>query len=545
MSVHRRSFLERSVGGLAAVGSLAAGIWPLSACQPERTPVRGGFVGIDPARGHRIRDRQPTLGASNITHRTADVLIVGGGIAGLSAARALVRSGVEDFHLLELQSTLGGNAGSTVLGGMAAPTGAHYLPVPTDRAPLIQDWLEEIGIRRRVSGRWEYDERHLCHSPQERLHFRGHWQEGLVPMAGVGASTVSQYERFSTLIARARQDDPWAAPWGALPVSDRIRQFWSITMADWLKAHGLDDEHLLWYLNYACRDDYGAGIQHVSAWAGIHYFASRTGFHAPGEAKGEAKGEVESLLTWPEGNHWLVDRMVPQLSSRYQCDQAVTSVRPLRQGVEVDVVEAGEAASGAITRWMAKVVVMAIPAFVAARVVAPSPAFLSDLAKRTRYAPWVVVNALLSDAPRDVPGAAPSWDNVTYGTRGLGYIDAGHQSLAQRTGARVLTWYLPLGEAGDDGRRQVLERPWQHWRDLMLSELAVPHPDLPDLVEQVAVARYGHAMAMPLPTREIHPDWQADRLAFAHSDWSGYSVFEEAFSRGDAAGVWAAARLRA
>ena len=27
--------------------------------------------------------------------------------------------------------------------------------------------------------------------------------------------------------------------------------------------------------NYACRDDYGAGYRDVSAWAGIHYFASR------------------------------------------------------------------------------------------------------------------------------------------------------------------------------------------------------------------------------------------------------------------------------
>ncbi len=29
------------------------------------------------------------------------------------------------------------------------------------------------------------------------------------------------------------------------------------------------------------------------------------------------------------------------------------------------------------------------------------------------------------------------------------------------------------------------------------------------------------------------------RLAFAHSDWSGYSVLEEAFTRGHHAGLWA------
>jgi hypothetical protein len=38
---------------------------------------------------------------------------------------------------------------------------------------------------------------------------------------------------------------------------------------------------------------------------------------------------------------------------------------------------------------------------------------------------------------------------------------------------------------------------------------------------------------LPTPT--------SDRLAFAHADWSGYSVFEEAFTRGHAAGLWTAA----
>src|SRR5258708_29059308 len=33
----------------------------------------------------------------------------------------------------------------------------------------VQDWLEALGLRQRRAGRWQYDERHLCHSPQERL----------------------------------------------------------------------------------------------------------------------------------------------------------------------------------------------------------------------------------------------------------------------------------------------------------------------------------------------------------------------------------------
>ena len=99
---------------------------------------------------------------------------------------ACLLRGIDDFALFELEDTLGGS-----LGGMACPLGAHYLPVPGDDASEVQDFLEELGLRRRVSGRWQYDERHRCHSPQERLFFHGHWPEGLLPVAGVGGGYVA------------------------------------------------------------------------------------------------------------------------------------------------------------------------------------------------------------------------------------------------------------------------------------------------------------------------------------------------------------------
>ena len=46
-----------------------------------------------------------------------------------------------------------------------------------------------------------------------------------------------------------------------------------------LAAQGIDAPALRWYIDYCCRDDYGAGAAQVSAWAGLHYFASRHGFH--------------------------------------------------------------------------------------------------------------------------------------------------------------------------------------------------------------------------------------------------------------------------
>ena len=57
---------------------------------------------------------------------------------------------------------------------------------------------------------------------------------------------------------------------------------------------------LRWYANYACRDDYGALARDTSAWAGIHYFASR-------------EPEEKGPLTWPEGNGWIAQRLIEKL----------------------------------------------------------------------------------------------------------------------------------------------------------------------------------------------------------------------------------------
>ena len=46
-------------------------------------------------------------------------------------------------------------------------------------------------------------------------------------------------------------------------------------MQQWMESNRFTSPYLNWYVNYACRDDYGALATDTSAWAGIHYFASR------------------------------------------------------------------------------------------------------------------------------------------------------------------------------------------------------------------------------------------------------------------------------
>ncbi|MGB3449355.1 MAG: FAD-dependent oxidoreductase [Giesbergeria sp.] len=541
----------------------------LAGCHEAPRTLQGGFAGIDLARGHALRDllQSGKLPAPSVVRR-AQVIIAGGGVAGLAAARSLRLAGIDDFVLLELEDQPGGNSRGGSVSGIACPLGAHYLPVPGDDSREVQDLLEELGLRRRIAGRWQYDERHLCHSPQERLFRDGEWQEGLLPMQGVGANTLAQYRQFSALVQALGKAARFTMPVlksleVKRPLSPTHQALDALVFDDWLAQQGLDDAHLRWYLDYCCRDDYGAGTARVSAWAGIHYFASRHGFSAPGE---DAPPEQDGVLTWPEGNGWLTQRLAEPLRAGGQLRTgcSVLRISEGRHGVEVDALHH---ATGTVERWQAPRAIVALPVFVAARVVQQAPAFLREAARRLHWAPWLVANIHIDAPLLDHPGAAPAWDNVLYqdaNPGGLGYVDAGHQRLDPRsaiTAPTVLSYYQALGDV-PQGREQLATQPWTHWAQAALATLGVPHPDLARRATRVEVTRYGHAMSIPTPgtlgflskiglqrppvkrkqlsngeqTRWL-PTPTTARLAFAHADWSGYSVFEEAFTRGHGAGL--------
>jgi hypothetical protein len=242
--------------------------------------------------------------------------------------------------------------------------------------------------------------------------------------------------------------------------------------------------------------------------------------------------------------------MALPLGERLLTKRIVTRIEETKHGVEVDALDASTQQT---ERWQAERCIVALPVFVAARVVKNPPALLQTAAQQTRYAPWLVANIHIDKPLLDHGGAAPSWDNVLYGAAGLGYVNAKHQSLQSVPASTVLTYYRALGDA-KDGRKQLLERSWGSWRDEILTELSVAHPDLPTKTTKIDITRYGHAMAIPNPIvggkNGLHQSYllpkmllkkerdaaSNQRLQFAHSDWAGYSVFEETFALGHAAG---------
>ncbi|MFC5299893.1 NAD(P)-binding protein [Azospira restricta] len=531
--MRRRAFL-----GAAAALSVA----PLAGCAKAPPLPPGELLGASPALGHRLRDGG--LPAPSATRRVP-VLIVGGGVGGLAAAWKLSRAGVDDYLLAEMEGETGGNsrAGNTPAG--PCPLGAHYLPLPTREATATRELLAELGVLRGDprAARPAYDERYLCAAPQERLWRDGLWQEGLLPTLGVGAGERAEVARFLERMAayrHARGGDgrrAFALPMALSSRDPALLALDRLSMRDWLRREGFAAAQLHWYVDYACRDDYGAGSDAVSAWAGIHYFACRSG-----QATDVADDVV---LTAPDGNAWLARGLAagvrgPVLTGAVACRVAESGERGQgRSGaVEVDLWLAGEER---VLRVVAEQLIWAAPLHLLPHVFAGRDAATQAWLAASRawsHAPWLVANLTLAAEPETHAGAPLAWDNVLADSPGLGYVVSTHQTLRQRPGPTVLTYYRALSEhAPARGRELLLGLSREAWAAAVLSDLARPHPEIHELTTRLDVVRYGHAMARPTVgfvwggAREAfaagHP-----RIRFAHADVSGFSLFEEAQYRG-------------
>jgi len=137
-----------------------------------------------------LRDRQPFPKPTKT--EKFPVVIVGGGMAGLSAAWQLERRGFHDFVLLEMEKDPGGNSRWGENEITAYPWAAHYVPVPKRQG---RSGARTVRRVRRAQGR-QVGGRYLCFTPQERLFIHGRWQDGIEPAVGLSDRDREQFKRF-------------------------------------------------------------------------------------------------------------------------------------------------------------------------------------------------------------------------------------------------------------------------------------------------------------------------------------------------------------
>jgi phytoene dehydrogenase-like protein len=527
--VNRRSFLISSAGLLSAFalsripGDRRKG--------PKDFPFGGAIVGPSYGLGHMLLKNDFPKPARE---RKVSVVIVGSGISGLSAGWKLSNAGFQDFEILDLEPEVGGVSRSGANSISPYPWGAHYVPLPTDESRAVKELFEELGIieGRTASGHPVYKEKYLCFSPQERLYIHGKWQEGLLPVLGATREDLGQFQKFKEIVLgfkRRRGKDGRKAFAIPMEMSSRDSDFLAldqVSLREFLHRQGLDSAPLHWYANYACRDDYGCHYGEVSAWAGLHYFCSRDG---------GGDSDESAVLTWPEGNGWIVKKLEAKLKAKVKTHSLVYRLTDAGREVLVDVYRPRDNTS---LRIRARQVICCFPRIFAPYLTGGKSRADSSFLEEFQYSPWMVANLSLSGFPSTKSGLDLAWDNVIYGSPSLGYVVATHQSLATHLSKTVLTYYHTMaGGAPAEERARLLQASWADWVDFILRDLSRPHPEIRELITRLDIFRWGHAMVQP----RVGFMWGEARkraacpqgnIYFAHSDLSGFSIFEEAQYRG-------------
>ncbi|KAG8457467.1 hypothetical protein KFE25_003771 [Diacronema lutheri] len=493
----------------------AGGLWLGCAawiCAPSaRSPIHGRIVGASIGLGHRLAAglapglggaAAPATGAPRFPpparREDVGVVIVGGGIAGLTAGWRLLRSGWSDFALLELEASVGGNA----RGARMAPAGdggemvehpwaAHYVPLPSAENVLLRDLLADAGavVASGSSGAPRWETSLVCPLPVERLFApeapdadgararagSGRWLEcadGLLPSHLLTDDDRAQLRRLRAAVA-AEADGRDGARRFAVPVAHSLVDARAIALdrtpaLRWLTSVNVTSERVLWWAEYGMRDDYGVALRDASAWALVHYFAAR---------------DSDERLEGADGNGWLVRFLARAAGSRVRTRALVTAVVPLaRQSKALSAARGERASGGATVRYWdeaagesvelrARRVIYAAPRFTAKHIV---NGYTPSRAANFTYAPWVVANvglrapppaerqpvsrALRALASRALGGAADgggsAWgyracDSVIYngpggapvgeGGGGLGYaLTTSHAARARRSRWRSL-----------------------------------------------------------------------------------------------------------
>jgi hypothetical protein len=217
-------------------------------------------------------------------------------------------------------------------------------------------------------------------------------------------------------------------------------------------------------------------------------------------------------------------------------DGTALSIRETRTGVDVLCFTVD---SDVVRTFVvhARRAISAMPLAVARHVVASLRADGYDPAVHAPVIrPWLVANFVMRRYPDEAPGAELAWDNVLFGSDGLGYVVSTHQEIrVARSPVTVFTAYRALDHASpDEARRWMDTASPSEIGALAAAELrAVYGWRFAPCVARVDVSLRGHAMASPSPGTLANEGLRALResdgpVLYAHADLSGYSVFEEA-----------------
>lgn len=474
-------------------------------------------MGDDFTRGHRIRDgAMPPLDGGTL-EPDSDVLVVGAGISGLTAAYELAKAG-HRVTVLEQAAEIGGNSKSASWGGIDYSIGAAYFTGP-DAGSRIDTLYRELGVLDRAA--------HVGHGEVFARGTLAHdfWSGATAADAAAAAATRRVHDTLHELYETRYADIPWTRAtdgWTRAQFEHADRTPFS----EWLAAqHAPPDVRT--FCEYYCWSSFGGSADEISSYAGLNFLTAEFG----------------PILALPGGNAAIARALGDAVARRgvtVVTDRAVGAVRPAGNGVEVAAFGTDD-----VHRYRARACVVAVPRFIAARIVDGFPESRRPIVAGMKWRAYVVANVLLARRPR------PDWYDA-YRIEPLVKEEAAFTDLivadfatSPKTDRSVLTAYRALPY--DAGRTEIYEpaagEKYVRFRDAV-------RRDLPAILQAVGLgerdvvdvnlARWGHPLVLAQPGQLAGGALEKlsapfGRVVFAHQDRYGVPAIENALGAAFAA----------
>jgi monoamine oxidase len=252
----------------------------------------------------------------------ADVIVVGAGLAGLAAARALLAGGAEPL-VLEARDRVGGRTLNEDVGdGKVVEVGGEWVGPTQDRVAELARELEIDTFPTHIAG-------------QNTLEFNGRVSryEGTIPKLNPVALLEIELTRrkLDRMVRRIRLDAPWTSP--DAPRLD------GTTLATWLDRR-LRTRTARRLVEVAVRTVWGADSRDLSLLYALSYIGGAGSFYALLDTDGGAQQD-----RFVGGSQLITLRMAESLSDRVVLSAPVRRVEHDADGITVsagDVVARGK-----------------------------------------------------------------------------------------------------------------------------------------------------------------------------------------------------------
>lgn len=417
-----------------------------------------------------------------------DVVVIGGGISGLSAAYSLREYNPVVF---EIHDRFGGNAQGGTINGAEFSLGSAYFITPDPGTPL-NTFYGELGLHDAVR----------IDSLPSPVEIDGKINDDIWTGMGVPKEDIPAYEAYRQLVNSMAQnypDVPFPEPWmialDRLSLREHIEQEMGMPVPAPLAAA----------VQAYCYSSFGAGWEEISATLGWNFLAA------------------EEFGRWvlPGGNAWMADQLWHRLRELDKGDAShAPHLRPGRRVVDLRVEKDGRSLvtwvepDGSFASLLAKEVVMACPKNIARHIIHdlentdPVRYGAMRLNRRAYMVANVVVDRpipldfydiFLLENPEEFPmsdGEAASFWRYTDVLNGSFTPGPNANSLPTRPSVLTLYWPLPFESARFT---LILGDPILEYGQALTAKIrdTLALVGLPDSsVMEIRLARWGHALPM-------------------------------------------------